>query len=168
MKFALTFLVLVTAATLSNAAVLAPCANDDPASVARGFFTDHAKFYFDSPENVRGLVTPRFFAALERENTCAQGQLCALEAVPWTDAQDGDVEKPIAFQIANRTAENATVKMSYTFALSRKQKRAQSVSLLLARSPSNGCWLVADLVGPKGKSLVSHLEAWHKTFGNGP
>lgn len=131
MKFVLTSLVLSIAANSCGAAPLAICVSDDPTSVAKIFFTQHAKFYFESPEKVRGLVTPRFFAALEREHKCTRGEICAIEAVPWTDAQDGDIEKPIAFQIASRTSESAAVKMSYTFALSQTQKRPQSVSLFV-------------------------------------
>jgi len=167
MKFIFALLLIFSVMMSSRAIPLTSCAGGDARSAAQRFFAAHARFYAENPARIRELVTPRFFAALERENKCAEGAVCAIEAVPWTDAQDGNMEKPITFQVKNLTAEHATVEMRYVFALSRRQKQSQRVLLLMERHAADRCWLVADLVGPRGKSFIAHLEAWHREFDHG-
>src|SRR4029077_11118761 len=58
----------------------AACAIDDPAAVAKAFYSKHSNFSSDDPAKIKKLITPRLFDALNREYKCAQGQICALEA----------------------------------------------------------------------------------------
>ncbi len=50
--------------------------------------------------------------------------------------------------------------MRYIYSLA-TTRRQQHVRLHLARGSTQACWLVADLIGPNGASLVQHIEDWH-------
>ena len=138
-----------------------------PVEAAKIFYTQHENFYFQNPKNVGALVAPRLLAALKFEYACSQGQVCAIDAVPWTDAQDGDVAAPITFKAVEQTATHAVVEMRYTFVINESHRRQQQVHLVFERSEPSACWLLSDLVEPSGNSLVAHLENWRKDFGNG-
>jgi hypothetical protein len=144
----------------------AACAVDDPAAVAKSFYSGHAEFSSEDPAKIRAIITPRLFDALDKEYKCAQGQICALEADPWTDAQDGQIGKPVAFATASNSGVKASVSMSYTFILDKKHRKQRRVTLLLQRKSLADCWLVDDLVGPRGDSLVQAIEKWFKEYGN--
>lgn len=158
--FALSF------APLSFSYAHANCVTDEPAESAKTFYAKHADFHFENPARIESIVTPRLLSALKREYKCAKWNICAIEAIPWTDAQDGDVGKPITFQTTENSEVQASVKMSYTFVLSKTEKRQQSVLLKFQRSSADGCWLLSDMISPRGVSLVTHLEKWHKKFGD--
>lgn len=160
----LTSLIALSAFRMACAA----CASDDPAAVAKSFYTKHAEFSSEDPAKIKTIITPRLFAALDQEYKCAQGQICALEADPWTDAQDGDIGKPVEFATASNSGVEATVSMTYPFILDKAHHQQKHVTLLLQRKAPTDCWLLGDLVGPRGESLVQTLEKWHKEYGNGP
>ena len=166
MNIKLTLVVALSFAPLTFDLAHANCVTDDPAELAKSFYAKHAGFHFENPANIESIVTPRFLSALMREYKCAKGNICAIEAAPWTDAQDGDVGKPIAFQATENTEVQASVKMSYTLVLSKTQKRQQSVQLKFQRSSANECWLLSDMIRPRGVSLVTHLEKWHQKSGD--
>ena len=143
----------------------AACAIDDPAAVAKSFYAKHADFSYEDPAKIKKVVTTRFFDALQREYKCAQGQICALEANPWTDAQDGKIGKPVEFAAASNTGVEANVTMSYPFLLNKKPSQ-RSVTLLLQRASATDCWLLDDLVGARGESLVRAIDEWFKEYGD--
>jgi hypothetical protein len=145
----------------------AVCPIDDPAAVAKSFYSKHVQFSSENPAKIRTIITSRLFAALDREYKCAQGQICALEADPWTDAQDGDIGKPVEFATATNSGVEATVSMTYPFILDKTHHQQQHVTLFLQRKSPTDCWLLSDLVGPRGESLVQTIEKWHKEFGSG-
>jgi len=144
----------------------AACSVDDPAAVAKAFYSGHASFSSEDPAKIKTLITPRLFGALDKEYKCAQGQVCALEADPWTDAQDGEVGKHVVFATASNSGVKASVSMSYTFVLDKKHRKPQRVTLLIQRKSPADRWLVDDLVGPRGDSLVQAIEKWFKEHGN--
>lgn len=146
----------------------AACAVDDPAAIAKSFYSKHARFSSEDPARIRTIITSRLFDALEREYKCAQGQICALEADPWTDAQDGEIGKPVEFATASNSGVGATVSMTYTFILDKAHRKQQHATLLFQRKSPTDCWLFDDLVGPRGESLLQTIEKWHKEFGSGP
>jgi len=146
----------------------AACAVDDPAAVAKSFYSRHAQFFSEDPARIKTIITPRFFAALDREYKCAQGEICALEADPWTDAQDGSIGKPIEFATASNSGVEASVSMTYPFVLDKAHREQKHVTLQLQRKSPTDCWLLGDLVGPLGDSLVEAIEKWHKEYGNNP
>lgn len=143
------------------------CATDDPAAISKSFYTRHAQFSSENPAKIKAIVTSRFFDALDREYKCAQGQVCAIEADPWTDAQDGEIGKPVEFATVSNSGAEATVSMTYTFVLDKAHREPRSAKLLFQRKSPTECWLVSDLVGPRGESLVQSVEKWHKEFGSG-
>ena len=138
----------------------------DPADAAKTFYSQHPNFYCEDPKTVSDLVAPRLLAALKLEYACAQGEICAIEAVPWTDAQDGDVSAPITFKASDRAVSHAVVDMRYTFVLSKSERQPQRVQLKFERSDPSACWLLSDLVEPGGDSLLAQLEKWHKEYGH--
>lgn len=147
-------------------AAYAVCATDDPVAVAKAFYFKHADFCLQNPVKIRSLITPRLFAALDREYKCAsQGQVCALETNVWTDAQDGEIGKPVEFVRASISGVGASVTMTYPFILDKTRSRKQHLTMLLQRKSPTDCWLISDLVGPRGESLVGFMEKWHKEFG---
>jgi len=166
MNIKLALVVALSFAPLTFGFAHANCVTDDPTELAKAFYAKHVDFHFENPAKIESIVTPRLLSALTREYKCAKGNICAIEAVPWTDAQDGDVGKPIAFQTTENSEVQASVKMSYTFVLSKTQKRQQSVLLKFQRSSTNECWLLSDMISPRGVSLVTHIEKWHKKFGD--
>ncbi|WP_386070923.1 hypothetical protein ACFJIW_09795 [Tahibacter sp. UC22_41] len=143
----------------------AACPSDDPAAVSKLFYAQHAEFSSEDPAQIKEVVTRRLFDALDREHKCAQGQICALEADPWMDAQDGKIGKPVEFATVSNSGTEAAVSMTYPFVLDRTP-RQQRVTLLLQRDSSKGCWLLNDLVGPHGDSLVGTIEKWFREYGD--
>lgn len=165
MRIAKAFVVVLALAMICSNHGFAQCVSD-PADAAKAFYSQHPNFYYEDPKTVSDLVAPRLLAALKLEYACAQGDICAIEAVPWTDAQDGDVSAPITFKAMDKTVSHAVVDMRYTFVLSESERRPQRVQLKFERSAPGACWLLSDLVEPGGTSLVTQLEKWHKEFGN--
>ena len=166
MNIAKAFVVALALTILWSNPGYARCVSD-PAKVAKTIYTQHHDFYFEYPKTVSTFVAPRLLAALKLEHACPQGELCAIEAVPWTDAQDGEIAEPITFKAVKQTATQAVVEMRYTFVLNESDRRQQQVHLVFDRSKPGACWLLSDLVGPSGNSLVALIEHWHKEFGNG-
>lgn len=152
---------------LSAGSSLAACPADDPVASAKGFYSAHRSFYMEEPSKIKNLASPRLLAVLEKEFKCSNGEICAIEADPWMDAQDGGIGTPIAFSLVSNSGLLAKVQMTYTFVQSKTQRRKQHVTLLLQRNSPSDCWLIGDLVGPRGSSLVTTLEKWHKEFGSG-
>jgi hypothetical protein len=144
---------------------VAGCATDDPVVAAKTFYSKHSGFSSENPNKIRSTITTRFFAALDQEYKCAQGQICALEADPWTDAQDGRIGKPVEFSLSSNSGIEARVLMSYPFILDKAHHEDKRVTLVLQRKSATDCWLIGDLVGPRGESLVGAIEKWNKEFG---
>ena len=159
------FVVVVAVAMICINLGYAQCVSD-PADAAKSFYSKHPNFYFDDPKTVSDLVAPRLLAALKLEYACAQGEICAVEAVPWTDAQDGDAAAPITFKALDQSVTHALVDMRYTFVMSASERRPQRVQLKFERSDPSACWLLSDLVEPSGDSLLTQLEKWHKEYGH--
>ena len=146
----------------------AACGIDDPRAVAESFFAKHSQFSSENPSKIKTIVTARLFDALDREYKCAQGDVCALEADPWTDAQDGTIGKPVEFATVSNSGVKAAVSMTYPFILDKTHRTQKQATLILQRGSPTECWLIGDLVGPLGDSLLETVEKWHKEFGNKP
>ena len=160
-------LVFFTASSAFHGAYAA-CESDDPVAVAKSFHDKHAEFSSEDPAKIKTIVTPRFFDALDREYKCAQGDLCAIEADPWTDAQDGEMGKPVEFATVSNSGTEATVSMTFPFILDKAHPQQKHATVLLQRKSAADCWLIGDLKGPRGESLLQNVEAWHKKYGNEP
>src|ERR1700759_3951911 len=93
------------AATIGNSC--AAFAIDDPVAIAKSFYTKHAAFASENPDKLKPVITDRFFIALNKEYKCAQGEICAIESDPWTDAQNGKICKPVEFEsVSNSDTES--------------------------------------------------------------
>jgi hypothetical protein len=166
MKLTSAIVVACSIALSASHSAYAACAIDDPAAAAQSFYTHHTDFSSKDPTAFKDLLTPRFFAALDKEYKCAQGDVCAIEADPWTDAQDGTIGKPVAFATTSNADGKAVVAMTYPFILN-KTPHKQHATLLLQRTSATECWQLDDVKGPRGNSLVQMIEKWHKEFGSG-
>ena len=133
---------------------------------AKYFYLSHKDFYYAEPKNIKHLVAPKFYLALNEEHNCSAdtGNLCAIDADPWIDAQDGELSEPINFENLTNLDTKAIVKMSYIFLLSPNKKMPQTVTMHFERSKTNACWLLSDFITPNGGSLLNHLESWHKRY----
>lgn len=160
MKPQFVYLAAFAASALSMSAAYGAC-SQDATQAAEYFYHNHANFYFEDLPSARSLVAPRLLSALKREYTCPE--LCAIEAVPWLDAQDGEVAEPIAFDTVETGPTRALIVMEYFYHLGPGSSfnRKQKVYLEFERKDAGQCWLLSDLVSPSGISLVNMLEAWH-------
>jgi hypothetical protein len=138
-----------------------------PAAVAKSFHDKHAEFSSENPAKIKAIVSPRLFDALDREYKCAQGDVCAIEADPWTDAQDGEMGKPVEYATVSNSGTEASVSVTYPFVLDKTHRKQKRATLLLQRRSATECWLISDLKGPRGESLLQNVETWHKKYGNG-
>lgn len=151
---------LALACALLSANAQAACLAGDTLQTARLFYERHYGFYAAPQAGIREAVTPALFKLLEKEWACvAAGQVCAVEADPWLAAQDGD-----AHDVQFTAARNGrTVTLHYSLVLDAQTRRPQTAQLRLARG-DDGCWRVADLLGPGGRSLRRALVNYGKHY----
>lgn len=154
---ALAFAVVSSLCATAHAA----CPATTPADTARWIYTQHADFY------VKGKGGPQYLSAtllewLKKDWACqGTGDLCAISANPWTDAQDGDVQEPVEWKQVSSEDNQAVVEMKY--ALGYKNVPAQpgieqTTRLVLARSPGSQCWVLGNLQGPGDRPLLEALQ----------
>src|SRR5690606_12661966 len=105
------------------------------------------------------LLTTEFAEVLTKEYNCiAQGELCAIEADPWTGAQDGEIKEPISFTQTGKTDLSLMVSMSYLYVLSESQQQNQRVSMTFKKVQPDSCWLLSDFITPDNTSLKKQLN----------
>lgn len=135
----------------------AACLGATPLAAARAWFERHYDFFNDDPAPSRDLYAPALYELLRREYACtSQGELCALDADPWLDAQDGQARDP---HYAQQGAD--AVRLRYRFVLD-PAGPVQVRSATLRFSGAAGCWRAADLIGPDGRSLQRALRDFHR------
>jgi hypothetical protein len=143
-------------------AVALACPATTPVDTARWIYTTHADFYF------RGEAKAQYLSStlrelLNKDWKCQEpGDQCAIGANPWTSAQDGDVLKPVTWKLASASDKKAVVEMSYPFGSENSEIKpvAQTTSLSLIKNPGTQCWVLDDLTGPDGTSLLQALQAF--------
>jgi len=141
--------------------VHAACDKGVALRLAKSFWSEHKDFYYADPAPLKTLLTPDFFAVLSSEAECnADGEVCAIDADPWINAQDGEVSEPVSFTLAKEQEQGVTVRMHYLFALSDAQKEPQTVSLHFQKSGDNRCYLMDDFIPPGDGSLKQRLRQW--------
>lgn len=127
---------------------------------ARIFFERYYGFSSASQPGIREIVTPAFLQLLEKEWACvAKAQVCAIDADPWLDAQDGEARDAWFFS----EPDGLTIAVRYSFVLD-TETQPRAARIRLARA-DHGCWRVSDLVGPEGRSLRRTLERYHQFSG---
>ena len=143
------------------------CVADGPLETARWIHANERSFAFQ--QTGRDLtkratfVSPELYALLRAEWRCqdAEEGLCALDADPWLNAQDGEELGPLAFTIVSRTEVAAAVRMSYRFGwkdVTNPRPVPAETKIELVRDAATGCWLLDDLIGREGRSLKKQLQ----------
>lgn len=153
----------ITFAPLAEA--VTPCLGGTPLIAAETFYKEHRDFSLKDPVTFSGLVTSRFYQALVFEHNCKRGEVCAIDYDLWTAAQDGEIAGPIDFRLVSSTERRAVVGMHYTFALDNSRRQQQTVLLHLEKRSTDACWMIADLLDPKGQSAVGLIEGFRATHG---
>ena len=139
-------------------------AHEDVEEIARDVYENYYDFYWKEIPGFSDYVTSDFYASLLKEWKCKE--VCAIEAVPWLDAQDGEVSEPVTYKLEAETELESSVKMSYVFYLSETQKKTQFVNLLFFRESGDKPWKLADFITPRGNSLKKQIVEWHKEYGD--
>lgn len=144
-----------------SGAALAACPANTPTDTARWIYTQHADFY------VKGKGGPQYLSAtllewLKKDWACqGSGDVCAITANPWTDAQDGDVQQPITWKQVSSSEGQVVVEMSYLLGYKNapgQQAVEQTTRLLMAKSPASQCWVLDNVQGPGDRPLLEALQ----------
>lgn len=152
---------LLLALIVAGTPLALACPAETPLETARGL---HGKHY-DLGRNDKGLrevLSPALWQLLEKNWKCEDegGGVCAIEADPWTDAQDGEMLTPPSFRVVDSTATTARIEATYRFGwkeMADKATHEKSV-VVLVKDAKSGCWQVDDLVGAHGNSLARTLR----------
>lgn len=130
----------------------ADCVAKDPAATAQWVF-EHASQFYVFKEGSPKYLSAELYKLLKRDWKCQEpGELCAIEADPWTNAQDGSLLKPVTYRVASQSAQTASVEMSATFGWEDQpqENKPTTVTLKLVRADAKkGCWLLDDIVHDK-------------------
>lgn len=162
MRCAMPLIALVAAGLLAGAGdARAACLGDTPVATAAAFYRDHYTFWNDPLPSLERIVSARLLRLLKQDRACGDGgEVCAINADPWLDAQDGEALDP-RFVAQGQNV----VQVRYRFVLGDAQpSQPQVARLRLARE--GGCWRVDDLVGPNGGSLRDALARFHDGTGS--
>lgn len=157
MRFAMPLTALVAVGLVAGAgSARAACLGDTPVAAASAFYRHHYRFWNDPLPTLEQTTTARLLRLLKRDRACAgEGEVCAINADPWLDAQDGEARDP-EFVAQGRDV----VQVRYRFELGGGQpSQPQVARVRLARE--GGCWRVDDLIGPNGDSLSAALARFH-------
>lgn len=147
-------LVLIAVCALAAPAHSA-CLGETPLAAAQAWFRQHYTFWNEPPAALRDAFAPPLLRLLEREQACTVEGVCAIDADPWLDAQDGEARDPEFFSEGRDS-----VRLRYRFVLDERAP-AQTRELRLRFSGAGRCWRAADLIGPDGRSLSQALAAYH-------
>jgi hypothetical protein len=151
--------------TILTSASLTAEVTSDPVIAAKEFYRNHANFHCTDPTAIRDLITPRFYKDLKSEyDMNLKGEVGFMDAVPWTDAQDGEIHPPITFTCVSNSGKNAEVKMRYIFFIDKNRSWPQTVILKLESDPTSSKWLISDLITPRSGSLVDCIEKYHEKY----
>lgn len=158
-------LVAMFALCCAKAYAVEPCSGQTPVKAAEAFYKAHKDFAIEDPKRLHGQVTKRFYEALAFEHRCKVGEICAIDFDLWTGAQDGNIQKPITFQLASGNGNTALVNMRYTFALDRLRSKSQAAKIQVERGATEKCWLIADVLSPDGISAIRTIEEFRAKYG---
>jgi hypothetical protein len=158
---------LLTAVLAWTTQAGADCVADGPLATARWIYTNDRDFAFQ--QTARDLserstyLSPSLLGLLLADWRCqvAEQGVCALDADPWVNAQDGEELPPIDFFLASTESTKVTVMMTFRFGWHDTDTPAPvpaSASLVLYRDAESECWQLDDLIGPKDISLKQRLK----------
>ncbi|KRD79872.1 hypothetical protein [Lysobacter sp. Root983] len=148
-----------TLALIAAYALAAPahaaCLGETPLAAAQAWFRQHYTFWNEPTTTLGDAFAPPLLRLLEREQACKVEGVCAIDADPWLDAQDGEARDPEYFVEAEDV-----VRLRYRFVLDERMP-TQSRELRLRFSGADRCWRAADLVSPDGRSLLRTLTSYY-------
>lgn len=159
MLSAIALSVLMSSVAAGSAAA---CVAPDPLATARYIHDERLLFYADEGASA-DLISPALFKLLKRDWQCqAPGDICAIEADPWVNAQDGDVLGPIEYRELSNADGRAVVQMDYRFGFAENAADAQtqSTALVLVQDAGDHCWRLDDLRVNDAPSLKQLLVAF--------
>jgi hypothetical protein len=142
------------------------CIKQSPTQVAKAFYTAHAQFTQQDPSTFSTQLTKRFFDALTYEHQCASSEVCAIGFDVWSGAQDGEIKPPMRFNTASSRQNKAVVNVRYTFSLDATHSRRQTAKIVLERTDTKACWVVADVFSPEGTSTLQLIEDYKTQYGH--
>ncbi|QDW01040.1 DUF3828 domain-containing protein [Pseudomonas sp. KBS0707] len=151
--------VAIAFACLLSSTAQAACPAATPVDTARWFYEKHQDFYLSGKGSADYLSKP-LLGLLKKDWACQNGDQCAVSANPWTDAQDGDVQKPIDWKLVSNSDKQAVVEMTYNLGYKDAPQQpvtSQTTRLLLTKNASS-CWVLDNLQGPQGVALMQTLE----------
>lgn len=149
------FALLCAVATQTSAA----CLGGTPLAAAQTWFERHYTFWNDTPAVLRDSFAPPLLDLLQREQACSAQGVCALDADPWLQAQDGEALDP-EYVLEQAGEGGPVVRLRYRYVLDERVP-AQTRELRLRFSGAGRCWRAADLIGPDGRSLLQTLRTYH-------
>jgi len=134
-------------------------------AAAAHLYKDHYNFYYTNPNGIKEDITPRLFNILTKETRCTEKEqgICAIDADPWIEAQDGEIRNPNYSITAIRNG-TGKVKFSYTFYLSETQQYSKNITLVFKFDKTNSNWKFDDIVYADDSSLVGFMETWHAKY----
>lgn len=147
---------LLALLAFASALPLVECKVDSPSALAVHLHKDAYTFYVDA-DAARPYVSDSLHTLIARDNACEE--VCAIEADPWIEAQDGETGGKISTEIKLNSPAQADVKLCYDFKMGDEPAPRQCATLR-AVTDANGCWVADDLIGPNGTSLRSLYEAF--------
>jgi hypothetical protein len=160
--------ILATFLLFGSASAFATCVANGPVATGEWIYRNHREFYLTNTQGVSALLTKEFYALLARDWRCeSSGDICAIDAVPWTNAQDGEALPPIRFELLKSSGNAAMVAMHYQFGWKDSGAPApvpRTAVLRLRRAASNGCWLLDDLVGGNGWSMREQFVKFKRFY----
>jgi hypothetical protein len=158
MHRSLLFALVVALSTAARA-----CPASDPLDTARAL---HARHYVidRNDQGLGEILSPALWGLLVKNWKCEDdgGGICAIEADPWTDAQDGEMLTPPTFRLVASTATTAKVEAAYRFGWKESADKAtdEKSFVLLVKDAKSSCWRVDDLIGAHGNSLARTLREY--------
>lgn len=159
MRSAIALSVLIGSLAAGSAAA---CVAPDPLATARYIRDERPLFYADEGASA-DFISPALFKLLKRDWQCqAPGDICAVGADPWVNAQDGDVLGPIEYRELSNADGRAVVQMDYRFGFAENgaDAKSQSTSLIFVQDAGDHCWRLDDLRVNDDPSLKQLLEAF--------
>ncbi len=139
------------------------CVAKGPVDTAKWIFRYHYNFSLYR-KGSGSYLSEHLLALLKRDWGCqSAGDICAMEADPWTNAQDGGVLGPIQFTLTASDGTRARVTLAYEFGWNEQgapKPEPAKATLILIRQVDTSCWLLDDIIGPRGDSLRAQLENW--------
>jgi len=136
------------------------CLGSDVLQAAKALYLHDYDFAVGDPAKSKGLLDPRLGDRLAKNYACEADGVCAIDADPWTGAQDGAVAEPITFSLVDESASSVTqakVRVDFSFVLEGEKPKPESTILEFARDGGGQCWKLFDMTAANGQSLLQQL-----------